>query len=353
MADPGKVSMNALSAADAISPAIERTKRYLFRPFQWGPYLKICTVALVTEGFSANFSSSTPGHASHAANTSAPFAFTPAMVAAIIAGIAAAIVIAFLVFYLVTRLRFALFHCLIHQTKEIKPGWRLYREQANRFFKLNLVIGLIFIGCVALIALPFVFKFMALYRTAGPGHHVNVFQFISLVFPLILVFLVLVLLAFATDIVLRDFMLPHFALENASAQTAWQSVRSHLAAERGSFLFFALLRLLLPAVAFMALLIALAIPALIVFGILGMVFAAFHGMTTDGTGVFPLLGTFFEVCIGLIAVGLALFAAICLGGPLSIGLRNYALLFYGSRYLTLGNILYPPQPPADLGTATT
>src|SRR5579862_9672581 len=197
MADPGKVSMNALSAADAISPAIERTKRYLFRPFQWGPYLKICTVALVTEGFSANFSSSTPGHASHAANTPAPFAFTPAMVAAIIAGIAAAIVIAFLVFYLVTRLRFALFHCLIHQTKEIKPGWRLYREQANRFFKLSLIIGLIFIGCVAALALPFVFKLMALFRAAGPSHHVNVFELISLIFPLILVALLLVLLAFA------------------------------------------------------------------------------------------------------------------------------------------------------------
>src|SRR5579862_6558607 len=116
MADPGKVSMNALSAADAISPAIERTKRYLFRPFQWGPYLKICLVALVTEGFSANFSSSTPsGGSSHANVASAPFAFNPAIVAAIIAGTIAAIVVAFIVFYLVTRLRFALFHCLIHQ----------------------------------------------------------------------------------------------------------------------------------------------------------------------------------------------------------------------------------------------
>lgn len=345
--------MNALSAADAISPAIERAKRYLFRPFQWGPYLKICAVALITEGFSSTFNSSTPARGSHAANTSAPFAFTPAIVAAIILGIVAVIVVAFLAFYLVTRLRFALFHCLIHETKELKPGWRLYREQANRFFKLNVIIGLIFIGCVAVIALPFVLKFMALYRTAGPGHHFHVFELISLIFPLILIVLVLALLALATDIVLRDFMLPHFALENASAQTAWQNVRSHLAAERGSFFFFGLLRVLLPAVAFMALLIALAIPALIVFGILGVVFAAFHGMATDGTGIFPWLGAFFEVCIGLIALGIGFFAAICLGGPLCIGLRNYALLFYGSRYQTLGNILYPPMPPADLGTATT
>jgi hypothetical protein len=347
--------MNALSAADAISPAIERTKRYLFRPFQWGPYLKICTVALFTEGFSSNFRSSVPGGGSSHANATSHAlpALTPFMIAEIVAAILLALVLAFFLFYLVTRLRFALFHCLIHQTKEIKPGWRLYREQANRFFKLNIIVGLVLIGCAAVIALPFVFKFMALLRAAGPGRHMNVFALISLIFPLILVVLVLVLLAFATDIILRDFMLPHFALENASAQTAWHSVRSRLAAERGSFFFFALLRLLLPTVAFMALLIALAVPGLIVFGILGLTFAAFHGMATDGAGVFALLGTFFEICIGIIAFGVAIFAAICLGGPLSVALRNYALLFYGGRYQTLGDILYPPQPPADLGTATT
>jgi hypothetical protein len=47
--------MFALSAADAISPAVQRTRMFLFRPFRWGTYLKLCLVALITEGIGANF----------------------------------------------------------------------------------------------------------------------------------------------------------------------------------------------------------------------------------------------------------------------------------------------------------
>jgi hypothetical protein len=348
MADNGKVFMNALSAIDAISPTIERTKRYLFHPLQWGPYLKICAVGLFTEGFSANFNSSTHGPAPHGANGLPSFTFTPILIAEIAAAAALAIVVALFLFYLVTRLRFALFHCLIHQTKEITPGWRLYREAANRFFKLSLVIGLIFVACIAAFSLPFVLKFIAIFRAVRSGQHINFFELFSLILPLVLLVLALVLIAIAIDIVLRDFMLPRFALEDASAREAWRQVRNLLAAEPGSFFVFALLRVFLPVVAFIALLIVLAIPALIVFGALAFIFAAFHGMSTDGSGVFAILGIFFEICVGLIGFCLAIFAVIALGGPISIGLRNYTLLFYGGRYKALGDILNPPLPPADI-----
>jgi VIT1/CCC1 family predicted Fe2+/Mn2+ transporter len=103
--------MNALSAADAISPAIDRTKRYLFRPFEWGPYLKVCTVAILTEGFSASSNFSSPGNStSHATAPSyTPFALTPTIIAEIVASLLLALVVAFFVFYLITRLRFASF----------------------------------------------------------------------------------------------------------------------------------------------------------------------------------------------------------------------------------------------------
>jgi len=39
-------------------------------------------------------------------------------------------------------------------------------------------------------------------------------------------------------------------------------------------------------------------------------------------------------------------AGICLGGPVSTGLREYALMFYGGRYQALGDVLYPPAAPA-------
>ena len=56
----------------------------------------------------------------------------------------------------------------------------------------------------------------------------------------------------------------------------------------------------------------------------------------------PFGGIFLEVLIGVVAFGIVLFAVICLGGPLSTAVRQYALLFYGGRYQKLGDILFPP-----------
>ena len=53
-------------------------------------------------------------------------------------------VIAAAMYYLITRLRFAFFHCLVHNTKVIRPGWELYKEQASRFFWLNIASGRLF-----------------------------------------------------------------------------------------------------------------------------------------------------------------------------------------------------------------
>jgi len=58
------------------------------------------------------------------------------------------------VLYLVTRLRFAFFHCLVRNTKEIRPGWWLYREQAARFFWMNVGVGFCYLLALVLISLP-------------------------------------------------------------------------------------------------------------------------------------------------------------------------------------------------------
>jgi len=67
----------------------------------------------------------------------------------VLAGIAI-LVVCLLCFYLVTHLRFAFFHCLIHQTREIRPAWALYRIQAERSFTASLLVWLAFPGMVIL-----------------------------------------------------------------------------------------------------------------------------------------------------------------------------------------------------------
>ena len=163
-----------------------------------------------------------------------------------------------------------------------------------------------------------------------------------MILPLIPVILLLVLLGFAVDVILRDFMLPHYALEDATAGEAWEVVWEHIKAEKGQFAVYALLRFILPIVATIGLFIVLLIPGLMLAGAGAAIGYAIHSAYADATGAAVVVGVLIQVFFGVIAFGFLLFAGICLGGPLSTGLREYAIAFYGSRYQALGEILYPP-----------
>jgi len=370
--------MQAVSAADSVSLAIQRTRDLLFRPFRWGTYLKLGLVALLTEGVGSNFRSSTSHripsihktityatfHSATAQITpiqitpiqaapiqAAPIQITPIQVAAIVAAALLAIVLTLVICYLITRLRFAFFHCLIHNTKEIRPGWRLYRAQAARFFRLNVVVGLCFLLMTALVALPFVAGFWRLAHETHAGGPPDLLMVLPLVLPLIPAILVLLLTGIVADLILRDFMLPHFALENASSGQAWFLVRARIKAEKRQFFVYALLRLILPVIATIGAFIVLMIPGLFLAGAVAAAEYAVHSAFAGATGTAAVTRILLEIFFGLLAFAFMLLASICLGGPLSTGIREYALLFYGGRYRALGDALYPPPPPTFAASA--
>jgi hypothetical protein len=340
--------MSPVSATDAISPAIQRTKEFLFRPFNWGTYLKLGLVAIITEGTWANLRSSThkappSGHGSMGFPALSPAAWMASIAAAVLA-----MLLCFWLFYLVTRLRFAFFHCLISNTRKLGAGWRLYRGQATRFFWLNVVVGLGFLLLVALVALPFAGGFWRLFHETPPGGHPPIGLLFSLVLPLIPLMLFLALVGISADVILRDWMLPHFALENARAVEAWSRVWASITAEKRQFFAYALLRLVLPTIAMVALFMVLLIPGLILAGSVAAIEYGVHATFAGSTGASSMVGILLQVFFGVLAVGFALLASVCLGGPVSTGLREYALVFYGGRYQLLGDILFPPPPPAPI-----
>lgn len=334
--------MQALSAADAIAPAIQRTTAFLFRPFRWGTFLKLCLVALVTEGL-GNFRSSGGGGGSpHQGPTDlSPFSFTPVWVAAIVAMIVFMILLGCLVFYVITRLRFAFFYCMVHNIKEIRPGWRLYRPQAVRFFWMNVAVGICFLLVVALIALPFAAGLWRVIREVQEGGHPGVGAILSLVLPLIPIFLLVLAAAILMDVILRDWMLPHYALENGTAGQAWAAVWERINREKGQFLAYALLRLILPILALIVVAIALIIPTVILAAAFGAIELGIHSAFADATGAGQIAGVFLQAFFGVVAFGFAVLATICVGGPVSTGIRQYALVFYGGRYQRLGEMLSP------------
>lgn len=344
--------MYVLTATEAISPAINRTKNLLFRPFRWGTFLKLCAVALITEGFSSNSNSHRGGSSN--LNPSFPISgFSPEWIAAGVAIGLLVLLICIALFYLIVRLRFALFDCLIHQTTAIRPGWRLYREKARRFFLFNLVVGLVYLVLGAIAVLPFLPKVLHLIQESKATGQIDWPAVFALVLPLLPVVLVLILLAIAVDMVLRDFMLPHVALEDASVAEAWYAVIEKIGAEKGGFFVYAVLRILLPLVAVIGLFIVLIVPGIIIFGSLGVLVAAIHAVTVGAAPAIAAVGMVLEGIVGVFMFALGVLVTICVGGPLCVAIRNYALVFYGGRFKALGEILYPPAAaaPPNPGTA--
>jgi len=339
--------MRAISAVDSVSLAIQRTREFLFRPFTWGTFLKLGLVAMITEGIGSNSNSfSKHDHpAGHGPVIRSLSEIPVEWIAAAAAAVLLAIVLSLFVFYLITRLRFAYFNCLAHNIKEIGPGWRLYGSQALRFFGLNLVAGFAFLLLVVGIALPFVAGFMRLFHEYRQGLQLNVGLMLSLVLPLIPVLLLLVVLGIVTDLVLRDFMLPHFALEDATAGEAWAQVWTRITVEKSQFFVYALLRVVLPGIAMIGIFFVLAIPGIALAGAFAAIFYGIHSAFAGATGGAMVAGILVQAFFGVVAFGFFLLLSICLGGPVATATREYALTFYGGRYQALGNALYPPPPP--------
>jgi hypothetical protein len=346
--------MRAISAVDSVSPAIQRTREFLFRPFSWGTFLKLGLVAIITEGAGSNFHSSGHGGESsgHGPMVYSPFDLSPVQIAAIVAALLLAFLLSAFVFYLITRLRFAFFHCLVHNIKEIRPGWALYGAQAMRFFWLNVVVGFCFLVVITAVAIPFIAGFVKLFHESQAGGHPDFGLLLSLVLPLIPIIFLLVLAGVIADMTLRDWMMPQYALEDASAGEAWSQAWARIKAEKKEFFVYALLRVVLPFIATVVVFMVLLIPGLVLAGSLAAVEFGLHSAFSDATGGSAIAGLLLQVFFGMLGFGFMLLASICLGGPVSTGTREYALVFYGGRYRALEEALYPqPSQPQFGGSA--
>jgi len=139
--------------------------------------------------------------------------------------------------------------------------------------------------------------------------------------------------------------LPHYALDDATAGEAWAHVWARIMAEKKEFFVYALLRVVLPFIAMVILFMVLVIPGIFLAGALAAVEIGLHSAFVGAEGGAAVAGTLLQVFFGVIGFGFLLLASICLGGPVSTGIREYALIFYGGRYQELGDALYPSAVP--------
>ena len=336
--------MTALTASQAILPAIHRTRQFLFNRFRWITFLKLAFVASVTEGISIRMRY-TVSHAAHA-STATPTSMSDFLSHWLwLIGLIFVLVLPIAIFalYLITRLRFAYFHCLTHNSSEIRPGWLLYAQQSMRLFEISLAIWAVFAVVAGFTLYPLFNRYLTLSAQSGPNGLNDFPTALTFAFSSFLNLSFLYVLIWAADTVLHDFLLPHMAIENLSVAQAWNHFLTLATSEPQAFVTYLSERFILPIIG--AILSALvAVPM-----------ASMEAIVRSGSVMGALLAALVLMPLAILAAVISIFVALLLGGPLATWIRNYALLFYGSRYQALGELLtpaepqplQPPPPPAE------
>ncbi|MFC5861013.1 hypothetical protein ACFPT7_01760 [Acidicapsa dinghuensis] len=178
------------SAMDAISPAIQRTRDYLFRPFRLGRFVLLALVATVTEGGGSggggSFRSPFPsGNTGKVPIQPIPHPHLPpvsAWLPFVIAGVIILLILSAVLGYLVIRLRFSYFDCVLDRHDQIAAGWRKYKTQAWRYFVASFLVGLGFVAVFVAVGVALFLHFKPLLSLYFPAIRMKRRRFISELF---------------------------------------------------------------------------------------------------------------------------------------------------------------------------
>jgi hypothetical protein len=345
--------MPLFTALDAVSPAMSRWHRLLFRDFRIGLLLKLSFVALLAElsgGGGGSGTRSFGNSAGHGGDLGGwhpqSMAMSSAIVAALVVFGILAFVIGIVIFYLSCRMKFVEFHIAATEDTNVGPAWRRYGPQTWKLFWVTLGIGIFgFIGLAA-VAAPIVLSLMHQSGEAWSNPSGNtIIGMILALLPIVFAwFLIMALIM----MVVRDFMMPVWALEGATVGQAWQRARRIIERAPGDFLKYAIvkavLRLAVGLAGGLAWFLSVLVSAVPVAGI-GL--AVYFALRNAGTGVTIGMIILAIAAGAVFLVWGALLFVVFLGAPL-LGLQCYAVEWLGGRYPLLGNLLWPPSPAAPL-----
>jgi hypothetical protein len=342
-----------VSAIDCVNPAIEWTKRAMFRPFRWAKWWRIGLVAAAIgemSSFSCNFNSGNWGeimrkqpdqHFQAAASTPFPPGFFGPVFAVLFVGI---IVLVFVHMYVASVLRFVYFDAVATGRFRLREGWSRWHSHGLRWFGFSLLLSLIVITAFVVIAVPVALVGVGIYKAMG-GVGIAILALIGI--PLGLV-LLLVLAAFG--VMVKDFAIPVMALQEVSAFTAFKHVIKMAWARKGEHAGYVGIKIVL-AIAFS---IAAAIVEVILFFIVltpiigAMIAGGIFGAAGGGFDPQKILGNPALIAAIFLVIVLTVFfvmaiAAIVLA-PALFFFEAYVLTWYAQRFEPLWDLLYPPAP---------
>ncbi|MEO6923639.1 MAG: hypothetical protein ABI142_07425 [Bryocella sp.] len=329
--------MRVLSAAEAISPAISRTKLVLFTPFRFGRTWKLAVTSYL--GMASMFFMPFP---------LIYFLYLPAMhrhwlqVAYSVALVLATGIFCVL-FFLMTRLEFAFFDILINRGVLVAPAWRKYGAQTFRWGFFKMVIGA---PIALLIGFPFyrLMRPLMNFKVGAPPPPNFPFPFALFLYAFFAMMLGMLLLLLIGSL-LSDFVLPSLALEDVPVGEAFRRFFLLVKQEPGAMLGFTCLKAVLGLVGYYAVMLAAEIVLIIAIIVLALAGLLIGWMLHKAGVPWMVLKVVAIVCAIPCYVGFAFYLLPMVIGSFVTFLQAWGVYFLGGRYPLLGEALDQSTPP--------
>jgi hypothetical protein len=351
-----------VSAVDCVQPALQHTREQLFKSFRFGQWSRLALVGILAAelhvggcGF-GNLGNGWPhnphkNHSELLPSSSVPFnwpGLNPAHVSndigqfigLIVVGIFALIVLAFIFLYINSVFRFILFDSVLRRQCSISDGWQKWRRAGGRFFLWQIVFQIAtWFFMLVLIGIPLALALAAGWATDLKAHIGRMIVGIILLVGLFLVFFLTII---AVQVLAKDFLVPIMALENLDFADGWHRLMAMIGREKGRFVVYLLLKLVLSIAAGVLFSIIAVIPILLVVvpGVVAVLAGRAAGMGLNVTTI-SLAIIFGSLFLFLL---IYLVALVCV--PATVFFPAYAMYFLTSRYPVLDALLHPAPPPA-------
>ena len=347
------------SAVDAITPALEHTKKQLFQPFRFGQWARLALVGLLagelgssggcnSNSFNINQHGGTGRHFVEPAFSG----IDPALLAVLIAVlVVAALVLVIVLMYLSSVMRFILFDSVMAKECHIREGWGRRQGPGVRFFLWKLAYLLVTLaGLVVLVGIPAGFAF-AMGWLKEPKEHVIplVLGGILVFFALMIFFLVLAVVFVLT----KDFVVPQMALEDIGVMEGWRRLWRMIEAEKGGYAGYIGMKIVMAiaagivvGIATLVLGLILAIPT-VAFSIIAVITGKTAGLTWNAYTITV------AVVVGCVLLAIFLYVIALISVPVIVFFPAYSIYFFAARYPALSAVLYPAPPAPQIPPVAT
>jgi hypothetical protein len=334
-----------ISAVDSITLAIEHTKQQLFRPFRIGQWTRLAFVGLLAGELGANGCNRSNFHAQPHPPVFAPHfpgfaAMAPALIAAAISAIVAAIAVGLILMYVSSVMRFILFDSVLARECHIRWDWNRRLVPGWRYFTWKLLyIVLSLAGVALIIGIPAAFAFSAGWFREPKEHLVPLILGGAFLFCAFFVFLIATAVIF---VLTKDFVVPQMALENLDVMEGWRRLWLMMKAEKGAYLAYVVMKIVLAIVVGILMGIATLILGLIFvipsigLGILAVITGKSAGLTWNAHTIA------LAVVVGCVLLAVFLYLVALIYVPAIVFFPAYSIHFFAGRYPRLQAVLYAP-----------